>query len=332
MSTALARAWDELSREHHTGEGWSVRALHHVPCKIHAAMAHPSRMPGLILEVTDKAIPKGARLPTGKGFQVTASMVGSGSTTMIRIALELNDQGYSDVFTALVEDVLAAIAAAPDEPKAVKAFIGRLEAWQLFMQHHADGLSTEQQTGLFAEVSVLLKLAGWLGAGSGVVDSWVGPNRALHDFDFGPCHLEVKSGTGQFHVSAMAQLDETTVEHLILCHCEVIASNNGVTLPDLIDSARSGFATDQRALDVFNGRLHSAGYSDAHQKQYAERKLSIRQMRFFRVQAGFPRILASSVAAGIAALEYRVDLRACTPFEIDQQAALGYLSPSKADS
>jgi hypothetical protein len=295
-------------------------------------MAHPSKMPGLTLEVMDRAIPKGMRLPTGKGFVVTRSKNSIGSVARVRINLELTDLRHSDLFSALVEDVLAASAKAPDEAQAVKAFVGRLEAWQLFMQHHADGLSPEQQSGLFAELSVLSLLSDQFGHGSGMVRAWVGPNRALHDFDFGRCHLEVKSGVDRFYVSVMAQLDETALEHLILCHCAVVASSTGTTLPDLVETARTQFASEHTALDVFNDRLHAAGYSDAHKKQYADRKLSIREMRFFQVRDGFPRITAASVPPGIATLEYQVDLRACAPFEIDQHAAFAYLFPSKAEA
>jgi hypothetical protein len=320
-----------MAKENHDSEAWAERALQHSPCRINAVMAHPSKMPGLSLEVSDRSIPKGVRLPTGKGFVVTRSRVGSGPGLKVRIILELNDSRHADVFSALVEDVLAAATKAPDEAHAVKAFVGRLEAWQVFMQHHAEGLSLEQQSGLFAELSVLGLLLDQIGPGSGVVQAWVGPTRALHDFDFGPCHLEVKSGVDRFHVSIMAQLDESVLEHLILCHCVVIASNAGTSLPDIVDAARTRLANEQMALTLFNDRLHAAGYSDAHRKQYEDRKLIIREMRFFRVQDGFPRILAFSVPPGVTTLEYQVDIRACAPFEISQQAAFAYMSPSKAE-
>lgn len=320
-----------MAKEDHESEAWAVRALHHTPCRINAVMAHPSKMPGLSLEVSDRSIPKSVRLPNGKGFVVTRSRVGSGPGVKVRIILELNDSRHADVFPALVEDVLAASAKAPDEAHAVQAFIGRLEAWQVFMQHHAEGLSLEQQSGLFAELSVLGLLSDQFGPGYGMVQAWVGPTRALHDFDFGPCHLEVKSGFDRFHVSVMAQLDETALEHLILCHCTVIASKVGTSLPDIVDASRTRFAGEQMALDLFNDRLHAAGYSDAHRKQYEDRKLTIHEMRFFSVRDGFPRILALSVPSGITTLEYQVDLRACAQFEIDRKAAFAYLSPSKAE-
>ena len=78
------------------------------------------------------------------------------------------------------------------EDAVLRAMLSRIRAWQEFMRRTPRGLSPEAEVDLAGELAFLDLL---LGAGmnaSSAVESWLGPDRGIQDFEIGSGSVEVK--------------------------------------------------------------------------------------------------------------------------------------------
>lgn len=323
MSANLTEAWNELAQQTPIGHGWMTRRLAGATaCVVRAAIAHPSGMRALLLEVAARSVDNVVEYPSARGFEVYPETITPGPGGIVRLCLVLSDAAHIEEFSILVSDVLTAIEHATDEASAFRAFIRRLHAWQAFLRKHRDGLSLDEQTGLFAELSFLSDILGKTIPSAQLLLAWRGPTRSLRDFVVGPLEIEIKAtasaALSTFHVTHLAQLNDVPDGTLALAHYRLAEDASGQSLPGLIDHLRQHlrqtFPDGVRELDQ---RLMDAGYIDAHARLYERRLLSVRLVRFFRVREGFPRLRPSSVPRGIVDASYAVDLLACIPYEID---------------
>lgn len=337
MSAELTEAWNQLAHERPTGNGWMTRRLAGAaPCAIRAAIAHPSGMRALLLEVAARSIDNVVEYPSARGFEVYPETITPGPGGTVRLCLVLSDPEHIEEFGVLAGDVVAAVAPASDEAIAFRAFIRRLYAWQAFLRKHRDGLSLEEQTGLFAELTFLHDILGNSIRASELLLTWRGPTRALRDFVIGPLEIEIKAtaaaAASTFHVSHLVQLDDVPSGTLVLTHYRLAEAANGRTLPGLVElirqHLRQSFPDGIAELDQ---RLMDAGYIDAHARLYEGRQLSVRAVRFFRVSDGFPRLRPSSVPHGVVDASYAVDLLACFPYEIDTNTFAALLASAAGE-
>ena len=166
----------------------------------------------------------------------------SGRPTM---DIVLRDDSHSDIFTALVADLLSALARS-DKPgtSSGKLLLARLEDWRrLLATVSAQGLTAEQQRGLFGELSVLRDLL-LPEAGGAAVLAWTGPDRQLQDFQFPGGAIEVKTTSGNsaeiVRIANERQLDCHSAGQLFLVTLALDARQEGpgLTLPDLVGDLR----------------------------------------------------------------------------------------------
>lgn len=319
-------AWRDLADVPATGEGWKTQRIHpEAPCPVRAAIREPGGMPAVLIEVAAAAMRPVVEYPTGRGFQVIVEPIRPGSGGEVRLCLLLTETAYADVFGTLADDVAANVAACRNAGEAVARLLSRLHAWQAIMRRHADGLTGEEQTGLFAE---LLFLAHLIGAGmlpGQALEGWKGPDDGLRDFVFGECEIEIKASVGtagRFAVACLDQLDDGPRD-LILAFTRMQEATGGFTLPELVsDLRRMIVETEPGVLPWFNTLLSSTGYFDVHAHRYSVRRLAVRETQFFSVEDGFPRITQRAVPAGVVDARYTVDVRACAPFAIAADRAL----------
>ncbi|MCB1885711.1 MAG: PD-(D/E)XK motif protein [Geminicoccaceae bacterium] len=159
----------------------------------------------------------------------------------------------------------------------------------------------------------------------GALAGWEGPEGGLHDWRRDGVAVEVKGTTADppltFGVSHAAQLDETRVDHLLVCHHALIEGDEGDegdrSLTRLVGEIEEGLQGDGAARDVLARRLLHAGYHASAGARYERRRFCLKTRRTFRVQDGFPRLRPDDLPAGIAACVYSVTLAACLPFAID---------------
>src|SRR5262249_25067588 len=154
------------------------------------------RSPALLIEVAARTIPPIVEYPSGRGFRLYPETVTPGPRGQVRLCLVLTDSAFADVFSILAHDVAETVARTSSEQDAVRSFIARVRVWQGFMNRHGpDGLSSEAQTGLFAELSFLesIVLARLLPADA--IQAWTGPSGGAQDFVMGRTAIEIKATT-----------------------------------------------------------------------------------------------------------------------------------------
>lgn len=325
MKANFQRLWEELRSENRAGGGWYTRRVYpESPCAIFAALSGETFLPALLVEVQASAIPAIPEYPSAQGFDVAPIRVTPGRHGLVWLVLSLTAPRYTEVFETLAGDLAGAIASAADDKGGVRAMLAHLRVWQEFMRRHGpEGLSTQEQTGLFSELYFLRRHILPRLCAADAVRVWEGPYGGLHDFAAGRVAVEIKGSVAAtaatFEVSSLVQLDETQVGRLCLCHYSWHdGSATGETLPELVDSIRESLsAEDATALAGFNESLLRCGYLDIQASLYGTRRLEEARELLFEVREGFPRLRLRDVPAGIVDGSYTVELSACPGFSID---------------
>ncbi|MDX3006929.1 PD-(D/E)XK motif protein [Kribbella solani] len=236
--------------------------------------------------------------------------------------LVLRVNAYTDIFTALVADLLVRLVQVAAEPGGV--VVNRLGEWQRMLAGISpDGLSREQQRGLFGELHTLSDL--FLPAfGPDAVHAWTGPDQQLQDFQFEQGSAEVKTLTGhdanRVRISSERQLDDGGPGALFLVALALDArqGGRGVSLPELVRQVRRQ-AADLGAAGELEQRLVRAGYLDTQSRLYEDRRYVLRRRTVHRVTEGFPRITEQTRPVGVSDVVYTVDLLAAARFLVGHE-------------
>jgi hypothetical protein len=327
----LAGAWTLLEAEHSRGVGLVTRRLDSAaPYGILAGVEHPANVRALVLEVPADAIGP-APWPRARGFEVLPVAVSPGPKGTVQLQLRCVDRAWSDVFSALSSDLVNRLEKEPSAAAAVVSLRKRLSVWHAFFQRGVNGLSSEQQKGLFGEVWCLqtLLINAW-GAGR-AVDSWQGPYGAAHDFRGPEAAVEVKAtlmeAASTMSISNEHQLESDPVRRLLLCQVVLALHETGQkSLPDLVKEVSNQLGqVDAAVMAEFEDRLQASGYLHAEAAKYPDR-YSVPSYALYKVVEGFPRLTPADLAEGIETVKYVLRTSSLTSFKLadsDLPAALG---------
>ena len=241
------------------------------------------------------------------------------------LLIKLLENQHKDIFSVLCEDLITGISSITDERMLVKELLKRLEQWKsLFERVTSNGLSPEEQRGLFGELYFLRKFLQNNSDFLKIVISWVGCERQVRDFQSGLWSVEVKTSSGnnhqKVHISSERQLDTTSVENLFLYHLSLEPRQNaGETLNDIVNSILEILQPDQSAYNRFKNKLLAGGYFERHESIYEETGYSIRQEQFYKVHNDFPRIEEKDIRNGVGDVKYTIMLLQCSSFSIPEQ-------------
>ncbi len=292
-----------------------------------AALA-PGPRRSLLLQVGVSAVQQIDELPAARGVSVV--LLPGDPASPSTLELQLEEPGANDVFAALVTDVAQSTASAPDDEAAVRSFLGRIGRWMRLLQREPQGLSTERQRGLYAELWFIReRLAVAVGLDE-AIHAWQGPSGASHDFQTVTGSVEVKStATNQpqiVRISSERQLDETGTPALHLLHVSLdVHRDSGESLPKIVASLRSAVAGGPVAA-LFEDRLLDAGFADMHLANYAHTGYTVREANVFTITDGFPRITEHELPSGLGGVSYSLTIAACLPFLADPDAVLRSLT------
>jgi len=242
----------------------------------------------------------------------------AGHCTLVAV---LRDTSYEDIFSTFAEDVVARLRRCNSSSEAAQTFVLRLERWQRFLTAARDGLSQQEQTGLFGELHFLLHQL-LPRFGSAAVPCWYGPDEAAKDFIIqGIVAVEVKSTLSRamekVTISSEHQLDDTGFQklYLLAMRFELLASG-GVTLNEIIDTIRAELAGSSEQLAVLNAQLAEGGYHSRHRHRYEAAHYKLAAMATYRVDSGFPRLVPGNVDAAVSEVRYRLHLAHCRPYAV----------------
>jgi len=245
-------------------------------------------------------------------------------SNFLLLNLVLVDIQYKDVFDTLVSDVLAAIINESDIKIILKNYSNRLIKWQsLFERFKPQGLSPEEQRGLYGELFFLRKFLQTNSDLQNILCSWVGPEKQIRDFQNADWGIEVKTSHGnnhqKVHISSERQLDTSNLENLFLYHLSLEASQqSGETLNEIVDSVIALLNSDFIALNQFRNKLIEVGFLDHHRQLYTDIGYFIRHDVFYKVANSFPRIEESDIRDGVGDVKYSIVISQCSDYMITE--------------
>jgi len=332
----IEELWLELEAEAKAGNtaAWLTRFALPNPSQplLVALETSPSRR-ALLLPLPKSAIPPKREWPDCRGLEMF-SVALSGDA---HLGVRLRDPTCTDVFTTLAEDVAPRVTMAINARAAAASLLGRLRRWQKFLAAGKEGLSQEQQRGLFGELLFLsTHLLSDLSA-SAAIGGWRAPQAAHQDFQFMSGAVEVKTTTAKqpqaVRITSERQLDDTGIPSLFL-HIVVLDEREvepGVaggiaTLPGLVSDLRLRLAVDLQVLELFDDHLLEAGYLDSDAPRYEARHFTLRREFTFKVQSAFPRLIDRDLPVGVGDASYELSLAACGPFALPVETMLKVLA------
>ncbi|MGX5719833.1 PD-(D/E)XK motif protein [Shinella zoogloeoides] len=308
----LARAWRALARQE-AAEDWRFVHLTGMGAVLVEAGCHfPLGREALIVSFPGSWPVNPARLPEGKGFDVSCIEGQSVFAGKTAIALVRRAEGSPDIFAIMVVDVLRTLEATAGTANrdVLDAFLERVREWQAFMARTHRPLSPDVQIGLLGELWMLRLLAD-TSLGADALDCWQGPLRAAQDFHVRGGAIEVKSTvrTGSFlaRINSIEQLDGDRAP-IFLCAFRFEENTDGISLVGLVSElrARFGLAGVQRRFEAL---LMVMGYLDEHAPLYG-RSLTLKDAWALRVEGDMPRLTRAALPAAIRSAAYVLDLDA----------------------
>lgn len=234
------------------------------------------------------------------------------------LVVELLEPRLNQLFSALVADLTALLQAASAISDPVAIVLERLALWRrLFSDSVLEGLTLEQQRGLFCELLCLKEeFIPALGA-SRAVSSWLAPFGSARDFKIGPIAVEVKSrfrkGNTSVRISSEEQL--ASDDHSLFLLVYALDSGQGESLNQLVDACMMSLGDAPAVQLQFSDALVRWGYLDVHRMKY-DQPLYTATVACFDVSEGFPRITPEDLRPGVLRVAYDVDLAACMQFSV----------------
>lgn len=243
---------------------------------------------------------------------------------ILRCEMALTSPDLADVFSRLVEDVAAAIAAQTSDDAATEVLLNRLARWRRLLEEKSpQGLTGEERRGLYGELFILGDLLAEGLSASRVVPAWTGPLHRNQDFQFSAAALEVKSTSAKRPQSVIItnerELDPRGIEELFLVHISLDERRGGIgeSLPEAVNRVRTHLADEPVAQGAFDRLLVTAGYMEEHAALYADPRYTIRSLNSYRIAPGFPAIVEGMLPQGVGDVKYRIQTAALQPFAHD---------------
>jgi hypothetical protein len=243
----------------------------------------------------------------------------------------INNQ-HKDIFAVLCEDLISSISTETNEKKLVASLLNRFEKWKsLFNKFVLQGLTPEEQRGLFGELYFLRIFLQNKSDSQNVLNTWVGTSKEIRDFQFNNWALEVKTTIGnnhqKVHISSERQLDTTHVEHLYLYHLSLEkVQESGESLPQLVVSIQALLESDLISLNRFKAKLYEVGYFEQQEDLYSNVGYHIRQDNFYKVEGEFPRLQENELRNGVGDIKYSIIISQCQEYIQSEIQVLNNLS------
>jgi hypothetical protein len=331
--TKINQIWEELENDKSFSHGLLLRRYSGaVLPDVYVAMQHPEKLLCICVSISDTIEINISAFSNLQEIQVDL-FPSPTQTRKNSLVFKLLNFQHKDIFTVLCEDLITSIAKETNERKLVKEILNRFEKWKsLFNKIGLQGLTPEEQRGLFGELYFLRKYLLFNRNFLEVVNTWIGTERQVRDFQSGTWALEVKTTHGnnhqKVHISSERQLDITNLNDLFLSHISLEQmQNSGETLNDIIDSIIAILQNDTLALNKYKAKIYEVGYFDLQRSLYETVGYHIRQDVFYKVEHDFPRIQESEIRVGVGDVKYSIILSQCTTFLIDENEVLDIVKP-----
>ncbi|MBN6741071.1 PD-(D/E)XK motif protein [Acidithiobacillus sp. MC6.1] len=239
------------------------------------------------------------------------------------LVLALERQVDRDLFEGLCRTLASSLEHATDSASALAVSLAHIRRWKTFLSGRSQHLSIEEVRGLFAEIVFLMELIDRQMSSSAAVEAWLGPERSHQDFIFGNTSVEIKSLSGTerntVRISSEDQLESLNdALFLQIYRLSNLADAAGArSLNEIVTEVHTRL-NESDAIESFDRKLVARGY--APQPDYDQPRFVVSEVRSYRVDDGFPRLMRSQLPTGIASLAYDIRLEAIAHFECDSAA------------
>ncbi|SBT52472.1 PD-(D/E)XK motif protein [Micromonospora auratinigra] len=304
--------------------GWSrLRLYPDAPLDIFLGVSHPGRQRMLILRAdarsADSIVRSVGRLPKAAGIELNLNAV---SRVEYELQVVLMATALREVFNPLVSDVAQTAKSARSAADALTAAVRRFERWQdLLRAVGKEGLSAEARRGLYGELFVLDEVLLASLPQAEAVEAWTGPTGTNQDFQLSRAAIETKTSSAKrprsVWIASERQLDGTGTPVLVLAFASLDErrGGSGESLNRRVDGIRerlSGGAVRAR----FESLLIQAGYFPGHRDLYEEPRYTLRDLQYWHVRDGFPRLVEASLPEGIGDCTYHVSIAALDAYRV----------------
>lgn len=322
-SDILSDIWASLKIEKDEYDGYYERRIYaRSKYSLFAGVYKPSNLVNFSLICSTKQALK-IQDQALKGFKLIKESLADDQT---RIRVELTQAAYQDIFQWVASDIIDKLIEYNNENEAAAILEKRVEHWKKFIQASGpDGLSKNQQIGLFGELLILNSQLKFTNNKNSILDAWLGPDASNHDFVLGKNAIEVKTTTGnehtRVHISNEYQLDSTGLERLFLCHVRLDErQGSGTSLPILIDEIIE-LLPDILKIS-FMESLAILGYVDKQRGFYEASGYLERTRSYYLVTEDFPKITRQILASGVSQVSYQIDLSSAVQNKKTEQQVL----------
>jgi len=226
-----------------------------------------------------------------------------------------------EVFLSLCKHLAEKLTSSSSAKVITHTLFRELNLWKIFFSKKKGPLSKIEIIGLVGELLTLESLLQNSGKkASSLVEAWLGPQNALHDFKFELFSLEVKtsilSENMRFHISPLSQLTEAKYKTLYIIHQVLSWSKSGQSLNNIIEGIRNILSANELALFLFDETIHTAGYHEIHRTIYEKQnfRFKLTSTNTYHVLEKFPKINGTELNPAILVNSYSIDVNSCTDF------------------
>src|SRR4051812_7605530 len=195
MTTMISEdEWATLATAARSSAGVAWRRIHASSGHdLYIAVRQPGDERALWFDFPADAIEDRSVITSLRAVRVDVGHKGDDPGTL-RCEISLTSSDLADVFSRLVEDIAAAVAAQSSDAAAAEALLKRLARWRRLLQESSpQGLTGEERRGLYGELWVLGELLAEGLRSACIVPAWTGPLHRNQDFQFRAAALEIKS-------------------------------------------------------------------------------------------------------------------------------------------
>lgn len=238
-----------------------------------------------------------------------------------RLVLTLEKQVDRDLFEGLCQTLASELEHASDSESALAVALAHIRRWKTFLSGRGgQHLSAEEVRGLFAELTFLLELMDRLPSTGAAIEAWLGPERSHQDFIFGNTAVEIKSLSGTerstVHISSEDQLESLNdALFLRIYRLSNLPEARGARSLNDIVSAVQALIANAEVVEDFDRKLVIHGYAPL--PEYDEPRFVVSEVRSYRVEQEFPRLIRSQLPVGITKVAYEIRLEAVARHECD---------------
>lgn len=321
----ISQIWEDLSNDTSFKKGLLLRRYSgSVLPDVFVALKQPEKLLCIASSISENIEVNISHFDNLQEIQIELSPDSNQKGKNMLLFKLINNQD-KDIFPVLCEDLITSITSETDEKKLVRTLLNRFEKWKaLFTKFTLEGLSPEEQRGLFGELYFLKKFLQNNSNYQFVLNTWIGTAGEVRDFQMNNWALEVKTTHGNNHqkvqISSERQLDITHLEKLFLYHISLEkVQESGETLNNLVDSINTILGNDSIALNRFKSKLYEAGYFTQHSHMYDSIGYFIRQDTFYLVENDFPRIQENEIRNGVGGVKYSIIVSQCEKYEQSEE-------------